>query len=92
MVYTGTSISVACLLWPTGSNFTFVFDGKGYDYFGDTAVSNNSAATIKTVISISRLDGNSQHTLVLQKVVDDPGWVSSIIGDQESHLMIDSFT
>jgi len=91
MAYIGTSISAACFLSQTGSNFTATLDDTLVGTY-NTAVSSISAVTTKTMFTKSGLDGNSQHTLVLQKIANDPGWVSSLPGDQESHLDIDSFT
>jgi hypothetical protein len=88
---TGTSISVNCLLLPTGSNFTATLDNTLVGTY-NTAVATSSTATSKTMFTKSGLDGSAQHTLVLQKIANDPGWVSSVPGDEASHLNIDSFT
>ena len=38
------------------------------------------------------LASGTQHTLVLEKIANDAGWVSTISGDTSSHLNIDSIT
>ncbi|KIM29365.1 hypothetical protein M408DRAFT_328980 [Serendipita vermifera MAFF 305830] len=89
--FTGTSISVTCLLWPTGSNFTATLDNSLLGTY-NTAVTSISAAVPKVIFTKDSLDGNTQHTLVIEKAPNDPAWVSTVPGDESSHLHIDSIT
>lgn len=89
-VFTGRSISVTCLLWPTGSNFTATLDGNLIGTY-DTAAGSLSSLP-KVFFLMDNLDDTIQHTFVVEKVANDPGWVSSQPGDESSYLYIDSVT
>lgn len=87
----GTSVSVTCLLYPTGANFTATLDNVVVGSY-NTAVTSLSDAQTKVIFTKDGLDSSAQHTLVLQKTANDPGWVSSVVGDAASHLNLDSIT
>jgi hypothetical protein len=82
---------VNCLISLTGSNFTATLDGTLLGTY-NTAVAALSSEASETMFTKSGLNGNAQHTLVLQKIADVAGWVSPVSGDAVSHLNIDSFT
>ncbi|KAG8856557.1 hypothetical protein FRB91_000610 [Serendipita sp. 411] len=89
--FRGTSVSLSCLVWPTGANLTATLDSVSLGTF-DTSVSSSSEASVKVIFTKDGLDGSADHVLVIAKAANDPGWQSAIAGDPYSHVNIDSFT
>lgn len=77
-------------MWPTGANISITLDSQQMEVV-NTGVASLSDATPKVIWSKDNLSG-STHTVVISKVANDPNWVSSVAGDEQSHLSLDSFT
>ncbi|KIM29354.1 hypothetical protein M408DRAFT_23118 [Serendipita vermifera MAFF 305830] len=88
--FMGRSISVTCLVQPEGSNFTATLDGSLVGTYNTTL---GPVGTLpKVIFTIDDLNNTSHmYTLVLERVPDDPGWVSEFVGEP-SYLFLDSIT
>lgn len=74
LTFMGRSISATCLLWPTGSNVTATLDGNLIGTY-NTAAADITAAGPRILFTKDNLDETTQHTLVLEKMANDPGWL-----------------
>jgi hypothetical protein len=57
----------------------------------NTAVASLGLVVPKVVWSQDNLSGGT-HSVVVAKLANDPTWVSTVPGDDQSHLSLDSFT
>jgi hypothetical protein len=86
----GSSISVTCLMWPTGANISITLDSQQVAIV-NTAVTSLALVVAKSVWSQDDLSVGT-HSVVVAKLANDPAWVSTVSGDDQSHLNLDSFT